>query len=149
MDHVVYMDTGEGELKKLLNGSKRMIIRGANGRKLPYGRVQAGDRLFFIQNDGKCEVRASAKVTMVINSDKLSEEEARQLLDVNQEKLLLSQAQIKRWVGKRYLVLIGIEEASLLPAFVIDRSEYGNMDDWLPVGDISRVKKSFQDPNHP
>ncbi len=148
MDHVVYMDTGEGELKKLLNGSKRMIIRGANGRKLPYGRVQAGDRLFFIQNDGKCEVRASAKVTMVINSDKLSEEEARQLIDVNQEKLLLSQAQIKRWVGKRYLVLIGIDGVSSEPSFVIDRSEYGNMDDWLPVGDISRVKTSNQDPIH-
>lgn len=148
MDHVVYIDTEAGDLKKLLNGTKRMIIRGANGRKLPYGRVQLGDRLFFVQNDGKCEVRASAKVTMVFNSDKLSEEESTQLLNVNQEQLQLTQAQINRWDGKRYLVLIGIDGVSSEPSFVIDRSEYGNMDDWLPVGDISRVKTSNQDPIH-
>lgn len=39
MDHVVYLDAKEKELNKLLSGQKTMIIRGAAGRKMPYGRV--------------------------------------------------------------------------------------------------------------
>ena len=61
--------------------------------------------------------------------------------EVLQEQLRLTPNQLKRWAGKRYLVLIEIEEAQQLEPFAIDRSEYGNMDDWLPVGDIGRVRQ--------
>jgi hypothetical protein len=43
MDHVVYLDAKAAELENILSGRKTMIIRGAAGRKLPYGRVHAGD----------------------------------------------------------------------------------------------------------
>ena len=52
MDHVVYVDIKTRELEMLLNGVKTMIVRGATGRKLPYGRVHVNDRLFFVQNKG-------------------------------------------------------------------------------------------------
>lgn len=42
MDHVVYLDARAKELEKLLDGRKTMIIRGAAGRKLPYGKVNKG-----------------------------------------------------------------------------------------------------------
>ena len=45
MHHVVYLDSKANEMEKLLSGSKSMIIRGAAGRKLPYGRVNKGDEL--------------------------------------------------------------------------------------------------------
>ncbi len=48
MDHVVYLDAKSNEFEKLRDGSKTMIIRGAAGRKLPYGRVNRGDVLYFI-----------------------------------------------------------------------------------------------------
>ena len=66
MDHVVYVDTKARELETLLAGEKTMIVRGATGRKLPYGRVQAKDRLFFIHNKGDGMVRASARVSDVL-----------------------------------------------------------------------------------
>ncbi|MDO9086078.1 MAG: hypothetical protein Q7U53_07725 [Anaerolineaceae bacterium] len=140
MDHVVYIDAKEGDLEKLLDGKKRMIIRGATGRKLPYGRVEVGDQFYFIQNDGKCLVQASASVSMVINSELLSPDESSQLIEKYQDLLQLSPSQVKRWAGKRYLVLMGIENVKPVKPFSVDRSEYGNMDDWLPVGDIQRVK---------
>ena len=52
MDHVVYLDTKAKELDKIGSGDKTMIIRGATGRKMPYGRVNAGDVLYLIENDG-------------------------------------------------------------------------------------------------
>jgi len=140
MDHVVYVDAKAGELEKLLAGTKKMVVRGATGRKLPYGRVKPGDRLFFIRNSGDGMVRARAVAASVFNSEKLSEAESCQLIDANQEVLQLSPVEIKRWAGKRYLVLIEVSDVSPLEPIEIDRSGYGNMDDWLPVGDIESVK---------
>ncbi len=140
MDHVVYVDAKEKDLQKLLDGAATMLIRGAAGRKLPHGRVNPGDRLFFIPNDGRTLVRAQAVVSSVMNSDKLSEEQSAALVQENMPRLQLAPAQVKRWSGKRYLVLIGLEQVQALEAFGIDRSAFGNMDDWLPVGDIESVR---------
>ncbi len=114
MDHVVYVDVKANELEQILDGNKKMIIRGAAGRKLPYGRVDPGDSLYFMENNGDGLVKACATVTSVINSDKLSPEESRQMIEENMDKLQLTQAQMKRWAGKRYLVFIRIENASPL-----------------------------------
>ncbi|KXK05019.1 MAG: hypothetical protein UZ04_CHB001000908 [Chlorobi bacterium OLB4] len=65
MDHVVYLDAKANELEKLLDGSKTMIIRGATGRKLPYGRVNQDDTLYFINNNAEGVVKAKATVNNV------------------------------------------------------------------------------------
>ena len=72
MDHVVYVDTKAKELVKILAGDVTMIIRGAAGRKMPYGRVNQDDVLFLIQNDGSGQVRAKARVVSVFNSEKMT-----------------------------------------------------------------------------
>jgi hypothetical protein len=141
MDHVVYADAKARELEKLLSGEETMIVRGATGRKLPYGRVEPGDCLFFIENNGDGIVRASATVDTVFNSDKLSEEQSAALLRSNQAKLKLIPEQTKRWSGKRYLVLIEVTQVQAIDPFAIDRSKYGNMDDWLLVESIENVRK--------
>ena len=140
MDHVVYLDASAKELDLLLSGIKTMIIRGATGRKMPYGRVNAGDMLYFINNNAEGMVRASAKVKSVLNSDKLTAEESARLVDSHQAKLQLTPRQVARWAGKRFLVLIEVGSVKSLEPFGIDRSDYGNMDDWLPVEEIRRVK---------
>jgi hypothetical protein len=140
MDHVVYLDAKADELGRVLNGEKSMIIRGAAGRKMPYGRVNVGDRLFFIENDGSGLIRAKSSVLNVVHSEKMEKEESFVMVQEYQDKLQLTDAQLKRWGGKRYLVLIEVSNCVSLEPFGIDRSEYGNMDDWLPVEDIERVK---------
>jgi hypothetical protein len=140
MDHVVYVDAKAKEMEKLVDGSKTMIIRGAAGRKLPYGRVDPGDILYFINNNAEGVVKARAAVKSVFNSEKMSKEESIGLVEQNQDKLQLTNQQGKRWAGKRYLVLIEVEDVVEIDPFPIDRSGYGNMDDWLPVGNIASVK---------
>jgi hypothetical protein len=139
MDHVVYLDAQAKELENLLSGSKTMIIRGATGRKLPHGRVDAGDMLYFINNNAEGKVRAKAKVKSAFHSEKMTEDESCALVKKNQPKLNLTEKQIKRWAGKRYVVLIEVAEVKEIPPFAIDRSKYGNMDDWLPVEKIESV----------
>ena len=142
MDHVVYVDVKAKELNSFLNGSKTMIIRGATGRKLPYGRVFLGDVLYLIENNADGLIKAKATVKSVYNSDKMTEKDSKDLVNENQPKLMLTDAQIKKWAGKRYLVLIEIEDVIKIEPFAIDKSNYGNMDDWLPVEDIKLVRKS-------
>ena len=140
MDHVVYLDANAKELDLLLSNQKTMIIRGATGRKMPYGRVNQGDILYFINNNAEGVILAMAEVKNVINSDKLTEEESAQLVNSYQEKLQLTKKQYDRWAGKRFLVLIEISGVKKVEPFQIDKSNYGNMDDWLPVEQIERVR---------
>ena len=139
MDHVVYLDTAAKEMVNILAGKKTMILRGATGRKMPYGRVEAGDMLYFLNNDAKGLVKARASVMRVLNSEALTEEGSLQLINEHQAGLQLTEKQLKRWGGKRYLVLIWIGKAEEVKPFKVDKSAYGNMDDWLPVGDIEGV----------
>ncbi|MDY6878324.1 MAG: hypothetical protein SWK90_19260 [Chloroflexota bacterium] len=127
-------------MENLLAGKKIMIVRGAAGRKMPYGRVNSGDVLYFINNNAEGLVKARAKVKNVFNSEKMSKEESTDLVESHQDKLQLTVRQFKRWAGKRYIVLIEVKDAEELPPFPIDKSDYGNMDDWLPVGEIEEVK---------
>lgn len=140
MDHVVYLDYRSKELENIVNGWKTMIIRGAMGRKLPYGRVHKSDVLYFIENKGDGLVKGKAIVDEVFNSEKLTKEQSIELVEQNQDKLLLNPALKKRFYGKRYLVLITIKDFIKIEPFKIDRSEYGNMDDWLAVENIQKVK---------
>ena len=140
MDHVVYVDAKANEMESLLSGEKTMIIRGAAGRKLPYGRVDAGDVLYFINNNAEGVVKARVRVKSVFNSEKMTKEESAELVQSRQDALQLTGWQFKRWAGKRYIVLIEVDEVEPLSPFPIDKSNYGNMDDWLPVEEIESVK---------
>ena len=140
MDHVVYTDAKSQEMEKILKGEKTMIIRGATGRKLPYGKVNTGDCLYLINNNGEGTVKASCRVKSVFNSDKMSKEESMKLVADNALKLNLSESQYSKWAGKRYIVLIEIDSANEVTSLRIDKSKYSNMDDWLPVVDIESVK---------
>ncbi len=142
MDHVVYVDAKSKEMDRLLSGEKTMILRGAAGRKMPYGRVQVDDVLYLINNNAEGVVKACGTVTTVLNSEKMDRETSVALVDAHQEALQLTPAQVERWAGKRYLVLIGVEGVAPVDVFPIDRSAYGNMDDWLPVGEINTVRGS-------
>lgn len=140
MDHVVYLEAKANELERLLSGEKTMIIRGASGRKMPYGRVHEGDVVYLLNNNAEGMVRARAMVSMVHQTEALTPDASAHFVQKHQPALKLIDAQQKRWAGKRYLILIELCAIEELPPFMIDKSAYGNMDDWLPVGDIATVQ---------
>lgn len=141
MDHVVYLNHKAKELENLKKGIKSKIIRGATGRKVPYNVVNPGDTLYFIENNGSGIVNARAQVVDVYNSPQLTKDESCRIVEDNQVDLKLDTGLISRYAGKRYIVLISINNFEVIDSFTIDRSQYSNMDDWLPVGSIEQVKK--------
>lgn len=109
-------------------------------RKLPYGRVKKDDVLYFIENNGDGLIKGQTTVVSVFNSDELTKEQSIELVKQNQEKLCLNKGLEKRFAGKRYRVLTTIMDFKEIEPFKIDRFEYGNMDIWLPVENIEKVK---------
>lgn len=110
------------------------------GRKLPYGRVNVSDVLYFAENNGDGLIKGKAVVKSLFFSEKLTHEESEKIVTENQQKLQLNSSLAKRFAGKRFLTLIEVENVEKFSPFQFDRSGFGNMDDWLPVGDIEKVK---------
>lgn len=140
MDHIVYLDYKANELPNLLNGSKTMIIRGAMGHKIPYKIVEVGDVLYFVENNGSGNIKAKGFVENVVNTEMLSPEESLKMVEENQKFLLLNEAMMNRFAGKRYLVLITVKKTEVIDEFKFDKTDFFNMDDWLPIEDIEKVK---------
>lgn len=141
MDHIVYCESKAKELDKLLSGEKTMILRGAAGRKLPHGRVTEGDTLYLLENDGEGIIRARAEVARVWNSEKLTPESSKRVLEENVKGLRLTSEQEKRWNGKRYLCLVEVGKVTPVEPFTYERS--ASMDDWIMVEDIRNLRKGL------
>jgi hypothetical protein len=139
MDHIVYCDKKARELSRLISGEQSMVIRGAAGRKLPHGRVAIDDTVYLMENDGSGIIRAKGIVSSVFHSDKLSLEESEKIIEKNMVQLKLTEAQKKRWIGKRYLSLIGLKDIHEIEPFYYMREK--NMDDWIIVESIEDIKK--------
>jgi len=139
MDHVVCLEASARELENLVNGNKSMILRGADVKDLPYGNVNEGDTLYFMNSTGDGEVKARGIVSYVYNSERLSVEESFETIIRNQDKLQLPDQQFEKWAGKRYLILIGINDIQEIEPFRIDRTRFSIPDDWIPVGNIDLV----------
>ena len=140
MQHVVYLEAKVSELENLISADKTMIVRSSSDRQVPYGKVKVGETLYFLRNNGEGLIRAKATVSSVLFSEKLTKVKSLELLEQNQEKLQLSEEQIKRWGGKRYVVLIEVEKVIRLYPFDINKSKFGNMDDWIIIKDIEKIQ---------
>ena len=135
MVHLIYCDNKEKVLEKILDGSKTMIVRGAAGRKIPHSRVFDDETLYFMKKGSK-EISAKARVKSVQNFVKLTDEEIKETLEKNQDKLALSAKQKERW-HKKCLCLVEFD--SLEKITPLDFDHQGNMDDWLIIDKIEDV----------
>lgn len=128
MVHLVYCNDKEKVLEKILTGEKTMVIRGAAGRKIPHSRVFENELLYFMKKGTK-EISAMGVVKSVQNFVKLTDDEINKILEENQSKLQLSDAEKKRW-HKKCLCLVEFEKLKgIEPPLEFDHQK--NMDDWL------------------
>ena len=83
--------------------------------------------LYFAENNGDGLIKARANIYSVFNSKMMTKEESIALVSANQHKLHLNSSLLKRFSGKRYIVLIEVSMFEMLEPFKFDRSEYGNI----------------------
>lgn len=138
MVHIVICDNKTCELSKILEGNKTMLIRGADGRKLPHSRVFFDDELYFTEK-GSQKITAKSKVLDVQNFVKLPNDEIDKILDDNECKLSLTKAQKEKY-HKRCLCLVefGTIEKIEPITFVPPRPT----EDWVLLDDIQALTTS-------
>lgn len=141
MKHVVYLDYKSGELENLLMGKKSLLLRGAMGKKLPFGRIQSNEELYFINNNGEGLIKAKGIVTSVREYEKLSKEDSVKRVHDCEKELLLRNEVLSRFAGKRNLVFIEVGDVQEISPFIFNRERFGTMDDWILFQDIQEIIK--------
>lgn len=136
MDHLVFLDAKYNELDNLLLGIKTMIIRGAHSLKIPFGRVNEGDKLYFVNNKCEGEVMARGTVSSVYCSGMLTVEESFETIIKNQDKLQLPDNQFEKIAGSRYLLLVGVDNAEKITPLRIELNRLTEPVDWYTIDNI-------------
>lgn len=138
-EHLVYLNKKAQELEKLIKKEKSLIIRGAAGKKCPLGgRAMTGDTIFFVETGGDMTVTHKGVISNVIESAKMTVEESIDFVNKYKKELNLSKEQYDKWAGKKYLGVYEIAELTAIEPFKYNREK--NMDDWIIVDDIEKIK---------
>jgi hypothetical protein len=110
MDHIYYLYPEDRELGDLLSGCKSMIIYGWNNDGQPSPEIKVGDNIYFVNQDDLDTVKAKGRTVNLISAGKFScREELVDLLLRYQHKLQLDIVQLKKWVQKKYILLIEVD----------------------------------------
>jgi hypothetical protein len=141
MDHIVWLDAESNELENLVKGNKSMIIHGAKERKFLHENIKEGDELYFINKIGETYVKARGLIASVFYSEELSVEESFETIIRHQDKLQLSDLQFEKHAGKKFLVLIELDDIEEIRPFRIDIANNHLNRDWLSVGKIPKYKR--------
>jgi hypothetical protein len=140
VDHVFFLDPDADVLEKLVTGEKTMIVCPAPGRQAAIEAISPGDGLYFIQVDQPTLVRLRAVAKEVIQPPTLDKEDARQLLRLNQNALLLSPEQMLRWQNRTHLMLVALEHLEVVDPFQLHLDKTYEVDEWLSVADIQALR---------
>lgn len=139
MDHIVFVTRSSAELKDLIAGERQAIVRGSLGKRAPYGKVSTGDMLFFATGNGTNKVRATAMVTDVYDTPKLTPEESEESLADRSETLQLSCDEQAKWSKKKYLTFIDVSDVNPVVPFTVSAYGAGENDDWEALDNIDSV----------
>jgi hypothetical protein len=133
LKHLVFLNKSAKEMDNIISGKKTSIIRGGNSKKACYARTKKGDTLYFTERNNGGYIECKAIVSEVINTDKLSKEEALAMILKHQNELQLTASQIKKWAMKPYLTIVKFKKVEVIEPFKIYECEYINMENWLII----------------
>ena len=143
MHHVAIMKKSWGLIPKILSGQKTIKSRWYQTRRAPWGKIRAGDTVFF-KNSGE-PVAIKALVTKVLQFSDLNQGKVREILAKYGKDDGLELAQLANFFdlfkNKRYCLLIFLKNPVKIRPFEIDKKGFGMMSAWLTVKTISEIKK--------
>ena len=142
MDHVAVMKKSWGLLPKILSGEKTIESRWYKNKSAPWGKIAAGDRIYFKNSGEKVSVRAG--VSGVNTFENLNPLRVRKILGKYGKDDGINQNEIEKYYelfkNKSYCMLIHMEKPEKTEPFEINKKGYGTMAAWMCVGEINKVK---------
>lgn len=142
MDHVAIMKKSWGLIPKILDGRKKIESRWGINKCAPWGRVKAGDMVYF-KNSGE-PVTAVAKISKIRKFENLNYKKVREILGKygGDDGIATSSLEgtIKWAKKKQYCTLIYLKNVKEVEPFNINKTGFGSAAAWLCVGNINKIK---------
>jgi ASC-1-like (ASCH) protein len=140
MDHVAILK--DAPLEKILNGRKTIESRWLANKSAPWGRVAAGDTVFFKRSGG--DVEARARVNDVRQYENVDDHLASAIIKTHGTALAIDENSLGQWHNraKTRCCLLFLDDITHIEPFPIDKEGFGAMSAWLCLRDgIASVKK--------
>ena len=137
MEHVVYCDSKNNEVDKIINKEKTMLIRANQSRRIPHSRVFKGEKLYFTNKNSNV-INYEAEVKEVYNYNKLFNHEIDKIINNYNEKLCLDDKE-KEKNHKKCLCLVEFE--NLKKCDEIKINPQASLVDWIILNDIEDIKQ--------
>lgn len=142
MDHLAIMKKSFKLLDKIVSGEKTIESRWYTSKRAPWGKIKAGEWVYF-KNSGE-PVTVRAKVTEIMQFSDLTPDKVRELskkylnaIGVEDEYLDVF---VNYYVDKKYCILIFLESVEKIEPFEIDKTGYGAMAAWISLENIKDIK---------
>ena len=132
MNHLVFLDTGTGELEKILSGLKTMIVKEFDPAQSTAYSVSPGDSLYFLRNKDDCALRVRATVVRVLFSTNRLDEDLSHTLKEMQPRLQLTEDQYNHWSAKREVLLVEFGSAQKIGVIQVAPDKITDRSDWIP-----------------
>lgn len=141
MEHLAILNPKLQLLPKILSGEKTIESRWYKHKTTPWNKIQRGDTIYF--KNASQPVTATAKISKVLQIQVSSLHEALSLAKQYKEEICLSDNAITEtsWlVGKRYVILVYLQDAKKITPFSINKSGFGNACAWITCPKIAALK---------
>ncbi|MFH1547440.1 MAG: hypothetical protein ABIC57_03055 [bacterium] len=129
--------------EKVLCEEKTVETRWYKHRSAPWNLINPGDIVYF-KDSGK-PVSVSAKVSFVEQYDNLDNKKISEILNKYSKKDLETSSiskEISNYIkGKKYCIIVGLEEPKRVKPFNIDKTGFGTMSAWITLKNINLIKK--------
>jgi len=126
-------------LPKILSREKTIESRWYKHRIAPWNRIVAGDTVYF-KDSGK-PVTVVAEVEKVLQFDITSNDILDHIIDTYNYGIQLKNPEKRDWfVGKKYCILVFLQNPKVIEPFKIDRTGYGTGSAWITVENIEKLR---------
>ncbi|TSA44311.1 ASCH domain-containing protein [bacterium] len=132
-----------GLAEKILSGEKKIESRWYKTRRTPWGRIRAGETVYF-KNSGE-PVSIKAMVSKVLQFEGLTPVKVRALLVKYSQADGIEKSEenkfYKRFKDKKYCLLVFLKNPKKIRPFEIDKSGFGMMTAWISVPKIGKIRE--------
>jgi ASC-1-like (ASCH) protein len=138
MDHIAILDKKRKLLQKIISGDKTIESRWYQTKRTPWHNIKKEDIVYF--KDAGEKITVKAKVKDVLFFDDLNKEKVEKIIQKYGKDIGFNTLEYTEYfIGKRYCILMFLEDVQEIKPFDIDKTGFGNACAWMTVKDVKRI----------
>lgn len=142
MEHVAILAKKRKLLQKIISGEKTIESRWYKSKIAPWGRIHAGEKIYFKESGSPITVKAEVAEVL---SFYLPHTNIPELLETYAKDICLNTDPFQKlvdWCSQRtYCVLMRLKNVEKIQPFDINKKGFGLMAAWITVPDVHKIKK--------